>query len=353
MTSSDCQILNLSFPTLFANNNNCCVSVSGVLCANDRVTGLFLSKLGIAGPLPPQLAALDRLTALDLSSNQLSGPIPSELGYLTLLTTLNLSNNLLSGSTPSFFTASTLNIGQNCFTDSTNLNPSCPQVPATTTSSGSVIPTVINGVSMIQTVTVVPTTLFQVQKNGNAPAVLVPVPTLVSQTTLVSYVPPPPTWISQHVVPVAVGAGVGALVLIFVIFGCVIWRRKSARAKGSKGGNDVYETDAFVMDEQQQSQQPSRQHNLPPQKLQQYSPLSPSRGDIGASQYQMPRHHNHQQPQLSQPIQQQQPQFTGSHFYESSLAQTSNQRQQPLYDANQQYMVAPQGDGQNHQSRRN
>ncbi|KAJ3023863.1 UNVERIFIED_CONTAM: hypothetical protein HDU68_008432 [Siphonaria sp. JEL0065] len=218
-TVADCQALYISFPTLFRDNDSCCISASGVLCINDRVTELFLSKHGIVGSIPPQLAALDQLTTLDLSNNQLSGAVPSELGFLSKLTALNLSNNLLTGSTPSLSIVAAANYLQNCFSDATEVNPSCP-----TATPGYPIATVIDGVSMVQTITAVPTTIFKVQNNGNA-VVLVPVETVVQETRLVPYVKES-SWASQHVVPLAAGIGAAALVLILVV-GFIFCRRQS------------------------------------------------------------------------------------------------------------------------------
>ena len=65
-----------------------------------RVIALDLSRLGLRGTIPAQLAGLDQLVSLRLSGNALSGPIPTELGRLANLQELLLGDNALTGPVP-------------------------------------------------------------------------------------------------------------------------------------------------------------------------------------------------------------------------------------------------------------
>ncbi len=68
--------------------------------AKGQVTGLNLSKNGLTGHIPPELADLPDLIGLLLRENALTGEIPSELGKLTNLDQLVLSRNQLHGEIP-------------------------------------------------------------------------------------------------------------------------------------------------------------------------------------------------------------------------------------------------------------
>ncbi|KAK1289925.1 putative LRR receptor-like serine/threonine-protein kinase [Acorus calamus] len=96
----------------------------GVICYQDHVQILNLTKFSLrgflspelgkltflqqlilrnntfVGTIPQQIGMLKNLTVLDLSSNQLSGPIPPEIRGLTSLMKINLRSNGLSGSIP-------------------------------------------------------------------------------------------------------------------------------------------------------------------------------------------------------------------------------------------------------------
>ena len=65
-----------------------------------RVSSLSLSRNGLNGPIPAELAGLAVLHGLNLDANDLSGPIPAWLGNLAGLEWLNLSGNELSGPIP-------------------------------------------------------------------------------------------------------------------------------------------------------------------------------------------------------------------------------------------------------------
>ncbi len=65
-----------------------------------RVAALDLSRMGLNGSIPPQLATLDALVHLQLNDNRLTGAIPPELGRLMDLRTLRLDGNALAGSIP-------------------------------------------------------------------------------------------------------------------------------------------------------------------------------------------------------------------------------------------------------------
>ena len=58
-----------------------------------RVTGLYLIKNNLNGPIPAELGGLAALTELWLDTNQLTGPIPPELGGLANLTRLVLPSH--------------------------------------------------------------------------------------------------------------------------------------------------------------------------------------------------------------------------------------------------------------------
>ena len=65
-----------------------------------RVSSLRLSRNGLSGPIPAELAGLATLQQLNLGANDLSGPIPAWLGNLAGLELLDLSGNELSGPIP-------------------------------------------------------------------------------------------------------------------------------------------------------------------------------------------------------------------------------------------------------------
>ena len=65
-----------------------------------RVTRIELAGVGMAGPIPVELAELAHLDSLIASVNHLTGPIPAELSRLERLDTMNLSGNNLTGPIP-------------------------------------------------------------------------------------------------------------------------------------------------------------------------------------------------------------------------------------------------------------
>ena len=85
--------------------------------AAGRVISLELSRNGLIGPIPTELANLLQLEILRLSANNLGGPIPPELGGLTQLSILFLDTNGLSGPIPAelgkLANLRTLKLGQN------------------------------------------------------------------------------------------------------------------------------------------------------------------------------------------------------------------------------------------------
>ena len=72
----------------------------GVTVVDGQVTGIFLTKNNLFGPIPTEIGNLTSLTHLYLYSNQLTGTIPTEIGNLAALTNLELGGNRLSGSIP-------------------------------------------------------------------------------------------------------------------------------------------------------------------------------------------------------------------------------------------------------------
>jgi len=77
---------------------------TGVACnANNDVTDLALSRVGLVGPLSAALGDLKKLRTVDLSFNQLTGSLPEEWGSsqsLPAVRELLLTSNQLSGSLP-------------------------------------------------------------------------------------------------------------------------------------------------------------------------------------------------------------------------------------------------------------
>jgi len=65
-----------------------------------RVTSLRLTRNGLFGNIPRELASLTNLKVLYLHANELSGAIPPELAGLTKLESLYLSQNRLTGTIP-------------------------------------------------------------------------------------------------------------------------------------------------------------------------------------------------------------------------------------------------------------
>ncbi|CAI0459025.1 unnamed protein product [Linum tenue] len=80
--------------------------------SDNKVLGIHLPNLGLAGEFPRGIENCDSITSLNLSGNQLSGQIPSDIAtMLPFLTILDLSNNNLSGEIPaSLFNCSYLNV---------------------------------------------------------------------------------------------------------------------------------------------------------------------------------------------------------------------------------------------------
>lgn len=72
----------------------------GVGGAPPRVTGLFLSRRGLTGQMPPAIGRLDRLERFSIHGNRLVGPIPASIWRLPNLTYLNVANNRLTGAIP-------------------------------------------------------------------------------------------------------------------------------------------------------------------------------------------------------------------------------------------------------------
>ena len=78
--------------------------LQGVACWNEkenRLLGLQLPTMQLAGEVPESLKYCQSLQNLDLSGNALSGPIPSQIcAWLPYLVNLDLSGNVLSGPIP-------------------------------------------------------------------------------------------------------------------------------------------------------------------------------------------------------------------------------------------------------------
>ena len=93
--------VDLSVSSADWSSNDYC-SWEGVICdADGHAVGLNLSKMGLHGTLPSQLAQLSRLNLLQVSTNMISGVLPTELGKLTgLHTWLDVYQNRFSGTLP-------------------------------------------------------------------------------------------------------------------------------------------------------------------------------------------------------------------------------------------------------------
>ena len=102
--------LNGSIPAELAN----LTELENLLLGNNRLSGAIPPQLGelgalatldlrtnrLSGAIPPELGDLTRLGHLDLYQNRLTGPIPESLGRLSALTHLNLTWNKLTGPIP-------------------------------------------------------------------------------------------------------------------------------------------------------------------------------------------------------------------------------------------------------------
>ncbi len=85
---------------LYLRGNNLSGSLPPELGGLMDLEALALSENSLSGPIPPELGSLANLQHLGLEFNRLSGPIPRELGALTRLTGLVLVRNELTGSIP-------------------------------------------------------------------------------------------------------------------------------------------------------------------------------------------------------------------------------------------------------------
>ena len=72
----------------------------GVEIADNRVVGMGMPDLDLAGTIPSELGNLANLQSLDLGDNELTGEIPAELGSLANLQELHLNWNQLTGEIP-------------------------------------------------------------------------------------------------------------------------------------------------------------------------------------------------------------------------------------------------------------
>ncbi|XP_058075189.1 leucine-rich repeat receptor protein kinase HPCA1-like [Magnolia sinica] len=88
-------------PSWDKSNDPCDSKWEGVICTDDRVTGLRLSTMGLVGGLGGDIGTLTELQSLDLSFNPgLSGPVSSSIGDLKKLTILILAGCGFTGNIP-------------------------------------------------------------------------------------------------------------------------------------------------------------------------------------------------------------------------------------------------------------
>lgn len=75
---------------------------TGVFCSesSDRIVGLDLSGLRLAGTISPHIGNLSFLSSLELQDNLLTGTIPDQVGNLLRLNVLNMSSNHIGGAIP-------------------------------------------------------------------------------------------------------------------------------------------------------------------------------------------------------------------------------------------------------------
>ncbi|KAL1323150.1 hypothetical protein AAHE18_14G254200 [Arachis hypogaea] len=100
------------YPLLLARSwrgNNPCQNWSFVVCVENKIRTLNLTKQNLTGTISPAFTNLTDLRELYLSGNNLSGPIPESLTDLPQLKILDVSNNNLSGNIPHFSPDVTLN----------------------------------------------------------------------------------------------------------------------------------------------------------------------------------------------------------------------------------------------------
>ncbi|XP_043706481.1 probable inactive receptor kinase At1g27190 [Telopea speciosissima] len=92
-----------SLQNLDLSGNNLTGTIPSEICTwLPYLVSLDLSNNGFSGPIPSELVNCQYLNALTLSDNQLNGSIPYELSGLNRLKKFSVANNDLSGSIPSF-----------------------------------------------------------------------------------------------------------------------------------------------------------------------------------------------------------------------------------------------------------
>ena len=73
----------------------------GLTCsADNRVTGLDLSGIGLGATIPPAISSLSVLATLSLRNNLIGGSLPASLASLSALRVLLLDGNALTGTVP-------------------------------------------------------------------------------------------------------------------------------------------------------------------------------------------------------------------------------------------------------------
>ncbi|TPX75583.1 hypothetical protein CcCBS67573_g03150 [Chytriomyces confervae] len=116
----DCQVLSTLTGLIPATAASCC-DVTGITCANGRVTAIDASSVrrSVSGSLPENIGALTELTSLRLPYQTITGFIPESIGLLAKLSTIDLGANLLKGPLPSSIanltTLENLSLGGNTF----------------------------------------------------------------------------------------------------------------------------------------------------------------------------------------------------------------------------------------------
>ncbi|XP_059446080.1 protein NSP-INTERACTING KINASE 3 [Corylus avellana] len=201
-------------------------SLSGTLSPGignlSNLQSVLLQNNAISGPIPATVGKLEKLLTLDLSNNTFSGEIPSSLGQLKNLNYLRLNNNSLTGSCPeSLSTIEGLTLVDLSFN---NLSGSLPKISA-------------------RTFKIIGNPLICGAKPDNNCSAVFPEPlsfppdAIKGQSDSVRK--------SQHVA-MAFGASFGAVFVIILLVGLVVWWRYRHNQQIFFDVNDQYDPDVCL-----------------------------------------------------------------------------------------------------------
>ncbi|XP_062158779.1 protein NSP-INTERACTING KINASE 3 [Alnus glutinosa] len=201
-------------------------SLSGTLSPGignlSNLQSVLLQNNAISGLIPATIGKLEKLLTLDLSNNAFSGEIPSSLGDLKNLNYLRLNNNSLTGSCPeSLSTIEGLTLVDLSFN---NLSGSLPKISARTFK--------FNGNPLI----------CGAKADNNCSAVIpeplsFPPDAIKDQSDTGSK--------GQHVA-MAFGASFGAVFVIILLVGLIVWWRYRHNQQIFFDVNDQYDPDVCL-----------------------------------------------------------------------------------------------------------